>query len=700
MPASGTSFASIFTDTVATPFDFSVSNNTVYFSNAHAAKKWDPVNGLSNWGIAIGSSATSTSAYCGTAADGGGANVWTNPTRAQGAPDGLFAENLIPSTSSGTIIANILNMTNYGISIGSSNTVVGIQVNLTYAFTSNTSHSELDVFLLFNGSPIGSTKIANQQSGLATVSFGSSSDLWGTTLSPGIINSSTFGIGISARASRFLGVPATITLDAKVDAAQITVFSIGGPTVTVSGSAGTFSATSGYIYEYCYGNTATGHISSPTPVSNNTGAFTGKLNVSIPLTASTDPQVNQIRVFRTTDGGGSPLSFFELPTSPYPNTTQNVTDAAPDTALNVSSIAPTATFNDPPTPGRATQYFSGRFWLFNGNKVAFSGLEEIVQGVPEESFPSGTAGNYWTFDQPVQAEGVAGSGQNQTLGVFCGGRIYGIVGNTLDTFQRYTISKRRGCRAVTGTAELGGMIAWLDSSNQIWASNGSDLQELSTDIRPDLVGINPATCSMTFHVAGRFHWLVFSTGTKLFVYDMDLEQWMPPWSFACQYIYSGETSPGNYVLMAATATSALQLNITQFNDNGVTYQPVLNFGNLAVVPDFGRRFSYVAAGIYDEPSRTGYPNIFQITNNNQNLADVLVLFDDDPKQGTYTSIAANLQDTSVTYNRKNGTFMTQRVYHVTQNSSRWVSLQVKLANADQVDNVYECFMAYKALGGR
>src|SRR6266704_6568446 len=45
------SFISIFTDTVSTPFDFVVSNNTVYFSNGNSAKKYDPTNGVSNWGI-------------------------------------------------------------------------------------------------------------------------------------------------------------------------------------------------------------------------------------------------------------------------------------------------------------------------------------------------------------------------------------------------------------------------------------------------------------------------------------------------------------------------------------------------------------------------------------------------------------------------------------------------------------------------
>lgn len=701
------SFVLIYTDSSAQPFDFVTSNNMVYFSNGNVAKKWAPDSpiGVANWGIAIGETASSVNAYAGLGANGSGPFPnWANPTNIQGPPNASYATTAISWPLNNAAQSNGLFATNYGFVVGGTNTITGIQVTLTGLTVASAGAATRVVLQLVSGgvpiSPIVLQKTISFGSSPQTFSVGGASDTWGTQLDPGIINSPSFGVVLFASGNGLNGVAGNATFS--LDAAQITVFDLGGPQVVVSGSAGTFSATSGYIYEFCYGSyDALGHhVSSPTPVSNNTGAFTNKLNVAVPLVASTDPQVNHIHVFRTTDGSGSPLTFFEIPTSPYPNTTQTITDAAPDADLNLSSIAPIATFNDPPTPGHGPKYFSGRIWMFNTNKVVFSGLEEITLGVPEESFPSGVAGNFWSFDEPVKAEGVAGSGTNQTLGVFCGGRLYGIVGNTLDTFQRYSVSQRRGCRNVTCTTSLGGMVAWLDSSNQIWATDGSTLEELSIDIRPDLVGINPATCSMTFHVAGRFHWLVFSTGTKLYVYDMDEEQWMPPWSFACQYIYSGEISAGNYVLMAATATQALQMNIAKFNDNGVTYQPVLNFGNLAVVPDFGRRFSYVAAGIYDEPSRTGYPNIFQITNNAQALADVLILNDEDPKFGTYTSIAANLQDTATTYNRQNGTFMKQWVYPTTRPAARWISLQAKLANADQVDNVYEAFMAYKGVGGR
>ena len=36
----------------------------------------------------------------------------------------------------------------------------------------------------------------------------------------------------------------------------------------------------------------------------------------------------------------------------------------------------------------------------------------------------------------------------------------------------------------------------------------------------------------------------------------NLNQWMPPWTFPCNYLFSGETSAGNYVLMAAKTTKA------------------------------------------------------------------------------------------------------------------------------------------------
>lgn len=895
----GGNFTSIYTDTTANVFDFVVSNNTVYFSNGIVAKKWDPLNGLSNWGIAIGSInnvAGPTITGAGTN-NGSGGTAWTNPNNVTS--NVAFASvTLNKAAFPATAASQGLDAETFGFTIPAGNTILGIQVDFVASQVINTgggaNHTFFGAQLLKAGVPVGFLKASSPAGAPGALTLGGTSDLWGSSWVSNDINQTTFGVEFSAGIH---GVSAENTTW-QVDNVKITIYSLGGPAVSVAAGAGTMTATAGYVYVFCFGNSATGHISSPTLPSASTGVFTLKANVSVTLTASTDPQVNQIRLFRTTDGGGG--TYFELPNSPFPNSSGAVLDNAPDSALQVGSIAPTPTFNDPPTPSFAPNYFSGRIWMFNNNKVYFSGLEEINQGVPEESFPSGQGGNFWSFDEPVQGLGLAGGVNNQVIGEFCGGRVYAISGNTLDTFRRILVSQRRGARNRMCVSNMGGMCAWLDSANQVWATDGNTLQELSIPIRPDLVGINQANCSMTFHTSGRFHWLVLSTGTKLFVYDIDQEQWMPPWNFSCNYIFSGETSPGNYVLMAAKPGVALQLNpnaffdvgafavvqlaadtfvranenpihapwvslggpfvagqiksnqyagqdgldaevlydggvpwtvnqysqatlrtlnfgtgfavlsildhlasgstegdnyafiinddlsggigsptrltlestvagvgtllagpvivtplsgdvfnisksgntITCFRngaavpglnaiDNSITtgkpgigsgpvsgvaadvtwdtwsggslgapYAPVIKTNLLSVVPDFGSRFSYIASGIYNEPTRTGVPWTFQITNNGQALGDVAICQDEDPTQATYQSIASALQDTAVTYNRKNGVFLKQLVYPQTAPASRWIGMKIVLALANQADNIYEIVMGYKPLGGR
>jgi hypothetical protein len=681
------SFTLLYTDNRSEPFDFVVSNNTVYFSNGNSAKKWDPINGLSNWGIAIGSVNNATGPNrTGSGVDQGGFFPWTNPNNVTSIVSYAVNTNLPPGAS------NTLQATQFGFAIPGTTVINGIQITAEI-IVSSTTFANFRFQLLKNGNPVGTGQYINPPSTAPqTITFGGTSNLWGTTWVPNDFNQALWGVNIEATNGSLVNETFSIRN------VQATVYGTGGPSISVLAGAGSLTATAGYQYVFCYGNSKTGHISSPTPASSNTGTFTNRAGVSITLTASTDPQVNQIRLFRTTDGGGG--IYFELPTSPYPNTSGAVTDSAADISLNISSIAPTATFNDPPTPFFAPVYFSGRIWGFIGNKVWFSGLEEINQGVPEESFPSGLSGNFWAFDQPVQGLGVAGTGNNSVLVVFCAGRTYGISGNTLDTFRRFLISNRRGARNRTCVSTLGGMVAWLDSANQVWATDGTNLEELSTLIRNDLVAIFQSRCCLTFHTAGRFHWLVLSTGTKLYVYDVDQDQWMPPWTYAATYINSAETSPGNYVLLASNSSKALQMNPLKFNDNGATYQPVLQTGLLSVVPDYGTRFSYIGMGSYNEPSRTGYPTTFQVTNNGQTLAQFAICSDENPLLATYTDITANLVDTATAFNRTNGSSMTQLVFTTNAPAARWIGVKVTLANADQFDFVYELFMAYKPLGGR
>jgi hypothetical protein len=86
------------------------------------------------------------------------------------------------------------------------------------------------------------------------------------------------------------------------------------PTITPTGTG----LTGDYSWLYCYYNSLTGHISSPSPVSATTTLATNR-SADISATASTDTQVTGIKVFRTTAGGGG--IFFEITGSPFINAT-------------------------------------------------------------------------------------------------------------------------------------------------------------------------------------------------------------------------------------------------------------------------------------------------------------------------------------------------------------------------------------------
>jgi len=110
------------------------------------------------------------------------------------------------------------------------------------------------------------------------------------------------------------------------------------PAVQVLG-VGTFTAAHGYQYAYCYESGPPGPLTpgSCSELSANTGSFVNQAAASFDISASADSDTKRIRVFRTKDGGAA---LYELPTSPYINTTQTILDDAPDVQLNLLSAAP------------------------------------------------------------------------------------------------------------------------------------------------------------------------------------------------------------------------------------------------------------------------------------------------------------------------------------------------------------------------
>lgn len=128
----------------------------------------------------------------GTGADGGGGgSAWTSPNNIASA--GGQAYSIIVKNS----FSDNLFATNFGFSIPASATILGISATFSASSTGSPNVSDNGIFLLKAGVIVG----ADHSAGVVwtgTLSYGSSTDLWGTTWLPADINASNFGLSMAA----------------------------------------------------------------------------------------------------------------------------------------------------------------------------------------------------------------------------------------------------------------------------------------------------------------------------------------------------------------------------------------------------------------------------------------------------------------------------------------------------------------------
>ena len=667
----------------AYPVDFVTSNNTLFMSSGDSSisNKWDTTT-VTKWGIAIAEISSAPQNIAGAGANNGSGNTWTNPNNVTSAVNYATV-----SLSAGT--SSVYDYcTGFGFALGSSDEVLGIQVDVEA--TGGGPQDGIELILLKGGIPTGTLKtvVVGITFGSPTWTVGGSSDLWGQTWNYNDINDANFGVAIHA-----FNLTGSYTVS--IRNVNITVYKLGGPSVTVSGTAGSMSASYGYKYVYCYGNSGTGHISSPTPPSASTGAFSSKASVGVDLVASSDAQVDQIRVFRTTDGGGGIL--FELPNSPFANTTATITDAATDTELSIV-VAPVSGFNDPPPAGlQGMVWFQNRIWGFlqASSFVYYSGWEEINIGVEEECWPSGTSGNSLAVDDVVKALAAT----SDFLFIFTPVSIHKIEGDSLQTFRRSYLAKNMGCRSRTNVATLGRSVAFINVDNTVWATDGTSLTEIGLDIRDDIASLDQTQSSLTFYNYGINHWLILTDGANSiqYVYDLDTHQWMPPWNLAMTVqassdsgavIASGESSTGVQKLITATSTKVLNLDTTVFTDDGTAYSSsaTTNLFDLqpGASPDGGSAGS------------VGELEYMSVETNTIQPSDVKVLVDDDPYQGVYSSaVWSNPRVTPPL--RRDGDYLLENWWYFRNNTGRRASINFSWEATGNQWKLYTFDVAFKEM---
>lgn len=397
------------------------------------------------------------------------------------------------------------------------------------------------------------------------------------------------------------------------------------PTATVTTGTG-LSATVGYVYVYCFGNSSTGHVSSPSPPSATTGIFTDE-QVTVAGVGLIADGVDEIKIFRTTDGG-SGISFLLATIANPGGGSWSYDDTTTDINLG-STRAPVANQNDLPTPSMGLVTFAGRIWGFKDNKLYFSNYEEQGDlGVEEESF---AATNFFPFRDEITGLGQAG----RFLIVTTRGHIYRIDGDSLDTFARELLFAGIGCGQRASICAVGKSMAWFDNAGKTRITDGITQQEFSQPIRIDLLGVDQAQLSMTYHNGPSADWMILCDGGrgKLFVYSLEANQWMPPWTAAGTFIASVETAAGvKDLLLGASTKKVLKLSrgFDAFNDEGVNYAGDLTT-NLFPVTDS------------DKPGSVGSFEYVVLERNVVAPTDVLQNTDDHPVVGAFTSIVANIQ---------------------------------------------------------
>lgn len=419
----------------------------------------------------------------------------------------------------------------------------------------------------------------------------------------------------------------------------------------------------GWFYRATFWDSAAGHESSSSDLSPCTGNVANK-TIQVPLLASGNSRVTGIRVYRTTDGGSTdPSVMQEITGSPFANANATISDTTADADLSTRT-APGITSNDPPTPSSKLAVYGGRIWTASGGTGYFSGNEEISNGVAEECFPSGLDGNNYPWPRLVKALAPMPDG----IAVFQGGQIGKVEGDRRDNFRRYTLMQKRGAVSHTAVCSLGGTDAWLDTSSQVWL----DGEEIGFDIRTDLVGIDHSQAYLTIHISGRFHWLMLLDGGrgKIFVYDLDTKQWLPPWVVAVgsSCLNSGEDSDGNVVLSIAWAgTKMLKMNTASYNDNGTPYAASGTLNLLHIHPDGNSEIA-------------GAPDHISVETDSHINSAVSMMLDDDPSTATYVDITNNSQNPST---RQQGVNLVKKLYKCpTDKQGQRISAKLDWAASD------------------
>jgi hypothetical protein len=360
---------------------------------------------------------------------------------------------------------------------------------------------------------------------------------------------------------------------------------IATPTITptLSFPSGSLSPLIGYQYVYCFSNPLTTQLSTASAVSANTGPLTSK-NITVGGNGTADPQVTQIEIFRTKDGGST---YYFVASITNPGTgTWTYTDSTADSALNTLLIAPVAHVNDPPPAGISLlTWYAGRLWAASGNTLYFSGGPDTLNGVGTECWPPG---NNYTLPGKITAL----AGTSQGLLIWVRNDLYVTTGTNSGNFTVPQLwQAKHGVPSQNCVAQDGDNLFYYTTTGKVYnLSPASGLSEIGFGIAVQLAAMSGAGVYVTIHQSGQDEGIFISDGsTNIWRYSTVSNSWDTPIVpvGGVGAIASIELSSSNYRLLMGRPTGSgfvLKRDTATFSDDGSNYTAFVTVGSITVAP--------------------------------------------------------------------------------------------------------------------
>lgn len=599
--------------TKATPAlsNFATVGAYAYMAQELFAQKWDSpggVQGVTNWGIPMFDSAHNKGPNLATST----VNLPTNqPYNVPWTISGQTATvTLNPSAVEGvTMISDWLNAGAFNIvgleTVTQLFEVSGLVVTL-HGVTAQGSGIGFHVRMVRNGALYGVYRNVSLPPNQTDIVIGTQSDTWDGAWHLGDLQTA----GVAVQAVNSSNAPATfslsgISLTVYYNSAVIVEF-IPNPPGPIHPPG--FTAEIGYRYKYCYGNSYSGHISSPSlpsyyapPVGQPGGTVDGLIvpnnqRIAVYLQPSTDPQVTDIHVFRSTDGGGEP--FFECVNSPVPNNLP--VDASgriefpdltySDNQLQIANICPDPHFNDPPQGGAIDPvWYAGRLWMHRGNQLFFASGPDVTMGNGEEAWYP-----VYRFALP-NGQIVRKFATPNGLLLVLNDDISIARGISTASFIVTDFAKDIGMRAWTAADTDGTNVYMYSSDRQFLLVNPNGFTSISPNVADTISMIDPTKAYVSmFRYTALENWIFLGDGsTTIYPYNAELGAWatkqQPVQGVGA--IGTVETSPGVFQFWRSRpivgAGPGLDAVIsfrdpTMFADEGLTYPCSATFGPIPV----------------------------------------------------------------------------------------------------------------------